>query len=73
MKKLKSGHDRPHRVMRDEDGVLLVDEEQVTATWRRHWAELLHGQEGGILAKRQAPAAFPFLCGKRAAKAAHEQ
>ena len=27
---------------------------------------------GGILAKRQAPAAFPFLCGKRAAKAAHE-
>ena len=44
-KKLKSGHDRPHRVIRDEDGVLLVDEEQVTARWRRHWAELLHGQE----------------------------
>ena len=44
-KKLKSGHDRLHRVIRDEDGVLLVDEEQVTARWRRHWAELLHGQE----------------------------
>ena len=44
-KKLESGHDRPHRVIRDEDGVLLVDEEQVTARWRRHWAELLHGQE----------------------------
>ena len=44
-KKLKSGHDRPHRVIRDEDGVLLVDEDQVTARWRRHWAELLHGQE----------------------------
>ena len=40
-----SGHDIPHRVIRDEDGVLLVDEEQVTARWRRHWAELLHGQE----------------------------
>ena len=100
-KKLKSGHDRPHRVIRDEDGVLLVDEEQVTAKWRRHWVELLHGPEtkwselepmwpantpnntqggngsicsrctmssllwrGGILAKRQAPAAFPFQCGK---------
>ena len=44
-KKLKSGHDRPHRVIRDEDGVLLVDEDQVTPRWRRHWAELLHGQE----------------------------
>ena len=44
-KKLKSGNDRPHRVIRDEDGVLLVDEDQVTARWRRHWAELLHGQE----------------------------
>ena len=44
-KKLKSGHDRPHRVIRDEDGVLLVDEDQVTARWRRHWVELLHGQE----------------------------
>ena len=42
---MKSGHDRPHRVVRDEDGVLLVDEGQVTARWRRHWAELLHGQE----------------------------
>ena len=42
---MKSGHDRPHRVIRDEDGVLLVDEDQVTARWRRHWAELLHGQE----------------------------
>ena len=44
-KKMKSEHDRPHRVIRDEDGVLLVDEDQVTAMWRRHWAELLHGQE----------------------------
>ena len=22
-----------------------MDEEQVAARWRRHWAELLHGQE----------------------------
>ena len=45
-KKLKkSGHGRPHRVIRDEDGVLLVDEDQVTARWNRHWAELLHGRE----------------------------
>ena len=48
-KKLKSGHDRPHKVIRDEDGVLLVDEDQVTARWRRHWAELLlHGQETSL-------------------------
>ena len=107
-KKLNSGHDGPHRVIRDEDGVLLVDEDQVTARWRRHWAELLHGQETrwselanvtseyaiqhtgrkrmDLLtlhdvqaalerrnpAKRQAPAALTFLCGKRVAKAAHE-
>ena len=32
-KKLKSGHDRPHRVIRDEPG------------GDAHWAELLHGQE----------------------------
>ena len=44
-KQLKSGHHRPHRVIRDEDGILLVDDDQVTARWRRHWAELLHGQE----------------------------
>ena len=44
-KKLKSRHDRPHRVIRDEDGVLLVDEDHVTARWRRHWAKLLHRQE----------------------------
>ena len=40
-KNLKSWHDRPHT----EDRVLLVDEDQITARWRRHWAELLHGQE----------------------------
>ena len=31
--------------IRAEKGVLLVDEEQVAARWRRHLAELLHGQE----------------------------
>ena len=88
---MKSGHDGPHTVIRDEDGGLLVDEDQVTARCRRHWAELLHGQETSWselakvaseyavqhtgrkrmdlltfhdvqAAKRQAPAAFPFLC-----------
>ena len=38
-KKLKSGHDRPHKVIRDENGVLLVDEEQV-ATPLGCWADL---------------------------------
>ena len=35
---LKSGHDK---VIKDESGVLLVEEELVAAKWR----QLLHGQE----------------------------
>ena len=45
-KKLKSGHDNPHKVIRDESGVLLVEDEMVAARWRRHWAELLQRQAG---------------------------
>ena len=44
-KKLKSGHDKPHKVIKDESGVLLVEEEMVAGRWRRHWVELLQGQE----------------------------
>ena len=38
-------HDEPHKVIKDESGVLLVEEEMKAARWRRHWAELLQGQE----------------------------
>ena len=32
-KKLKSGHDKPHKVIGDESGVLLVEEEMVATMW----------------------------------------
>ena len=38
-------HDEPHKVIKDESGVLLVEEEMVAGRWRRHWTELLQGQE----------------------------
>ena len=34
-------HSKPHNVIHDEAENLLVDEDQVGARWRRHWAKLL--------------------------------
>ena len=53
-KKLKSGHDKTHKVIKDESRVLLVEEEIVAARWRRHRAELMQGQAGNDCQKKNS-------------------
>eukprot|EP00972_Heterocapsa_arctica_P053725 7914077-Heterocapsa_arctica.AAC.1 len=43
VKRLKSGHETPHRAIRHESGEVLCEPSEVDDRWKRHWASLFAG------------------------------